>query len=560
MLQNNKMKLGELLVSVGKITKEQLVESLNEQKYSGKKLGEILVEKKYITEKEMIEVLEFQFGIPHIDLSKYYIDPEIPVLISEKLARRYSLIPIRKEKGKLVVAMADPLNLFAIDDIKITTGLEVEPAISTRQDIFNAIDKYYGKAVAEKAVEEFQKQYIVENITDLDEEILKDINNAPVVKLVNSIIKQAININASDIHVEPFENTVRVRLRIDGCLQEAMSLVKTTHVAIVNRIKVMSKMDIAEKRLPQDGRVEVGVDGKNIDLRISILPTVFGEKIVIRLLDQSGFSLNKDQLGFTAENLNQFNQILKNPNGIILVTGPTGSGKTTTLYTILKELNTIDKNIITVEDPVEYRLNGINQVQVNNKAGLTFANGLRSILRQDPDIIMIGEIRDAETAEIAVRAAITGHLVISTMHTNDTASTAARLLDMGIEPYLIASSLVGVIAQRLVRRICDRCKVEYAPSEIEKKSLHIDGNVSLYKGRGCPYCYQTGYKGRVPIHEMMAIRKEHRGMISKDLNIDELRKASIEEGMVTLRENCKQLVLMGITTFEELIRVTYTEE
>ncbi|QIB26476.1 type II secretion system ATPase GspE [Caloranaerobacter azorensis] len=559
-MSRSKFRLGELLISAGKITEEQLKYTLEEQKKTGKKLGQLLVEKGYIKEEEIIEVLEYQLGIPHMDLDKYFIDPEIPKIIPEKLARRHTLIPIKKDGNKLIVAMADPLNIFAIDDIKIATGLEVEPVISTRKNILNSIEQYYGKEVAEKAVEDFKKQYNVDDINEIDEEIITQINNAPVVRLINSIIRQAVNSRASDIHIEPFENRLRIRFRIDGQLQEVMSPSISTHSAIVTRIKIMGKMNIAEKRIPQDGRVEIDIDGKEIDLRISTMPTVYGEKVVIRLLDRGNFLFNKEQLGFINENLMRFEKIVKNPNGIILVTGPTGSGKTTTLYALLRELNSMDKNIITLEDPVEYKLDGINQVQINNKAGLTFANGLRSILRQDPDIIMVGEIRDEETARLAVRAAITGHLVISTMHTNDAPSTVARLIDMGIEPYLISSSLVGVISQRLVRKICDNCKVSYTPDQIEMKSLNIDENTRLFRGKGCSQCYNTGYKGRTAIHEIMIIDKEIRRLIDENASNDVLRINSLKNGMVTLRENCKSLVLEGVTTFEELMRVTYTIE
>ncbi|SHH30424.1 type II secretion system protein E (GspE) [Caloranaerobacter azorensis DSM 13643] len=559
-MSRSKFRLGELLISAGKITEEQLKYTLEEQKKTGKKLGELLVEKGYIKEEEIIEVLEYQLGIPHMDLDKYFIDPEIPKIIPEKLARRHTLIPIKKDGNKLIVAMADPLNIFAIDDIKIATGLEVEPVISTRKNILNSIEQYYGKEVAEKAVEDFKKQYNVDDINEIDEEIITQINNAPVVRLINSIIRQAVNSRASDIHIEPFENRLRIRFRIDGQLQEVMSPSISTHSAIVTRIKIMGKMNIAEKRIPQDGRVEIDIDGKEIDLRISTMPTVYGEKVVIRLLDRGNFLFNKEQLGFINKNLVRFEKIVKNPNGIILVTGPTGSGKTTTLYALLRELNSMDKNIITLEDPVEYKLDGINQVQINNKAGLTFANGLRSILRQDPDIIMVGEIRDEETARLAVRAAITGHLVISTMHTNDAPSTVARLIDMGIEPYLISSSLVGVISQRLVRKICDNCKVSYTPDQIEMKSLNIDENTRLFRGKGCSQCYNTGYKGRTAIHEIMIIDKEIRRLIDENASNDVLRINSLKNGMVTLRENCKSLVLEGVTTFEELMRVTYTIE
>lgn len=553
-------RLGDLLVDSGLINQEQLNYALQRQKATGKKLGELLIEEGIIQEKQIIEVLEFQLGIPHMDLDKYYIDPDIPRLINENLARRHSLIPIRKERNKLIVAMSDPLNIFAIDDIKIATGMEVEPVIATRNDIGSAIDQYYGRQRAEQAIEEFKKQYDVENINELDDETLNEINNAPVVRLINTIIGQAVKTRASDIHIEPFENNLRVRYRIDGELQEIMTPAKTAHSAIVTRIKIMGKMDIAEKRVPQDGRVETVIDGKDIDLRISVLPTVYGEKIVIRLLDRSNFLATKKQLGFTDENLKLFDKLIKNPNGMVLVTGPTGSGKSTTLYAVLKELNKINTNIITVEDPVEYKMEGVNQVQVNLKAGLTFASGLRSILRQDPDVVMIGEVRDAETAQIAIRAAITGHLVLSTMHTNDAPSTVVRLIDMGIEPYLAASSVVGVVAQRLVRRICENCKTKAHVGSFEKEILCIDENTTIYKGSGCSVCNNTGYKGRVAVHEIMLVDRDIREMINCKASIDDIRKVAIEHGMITLKENCRQLILNGVTTVDELVKVAYSLE
>lgn len=551
-------KLGELLIDAKLITEDKLYEVLLLQKQSGKKLGEILIDEKILTESQMIEVLEFQLGIPHVDLDKYHIDPEIPKLINENLARRHLLIPLKKDRGKLVVAMNDPLNIFAIDDIKIFTGFVVEPVIATKEDILTAIDRFYEKVSAEKALEEFTESYTYEDVDEVDEATQSSINNAPVVKLVNSIILQAIKLRASDIHIEPYEKQLRVRFRIDGDLQEHMTPAKSSHSAIVTRIKIMGRMDIAEKRIPQDGRVEMEIEGRSIDMRISMLPTVYGEKIVIRLLDRSGNIMTKTQLGFTLENMKVFERLIKHPHGIILVTGPTGSGKSTTLYAALMEINDLRKNIITVEDPVEYRLNGVNQSQVNNKAGLTFANGLRAILRQDPDIVMIGEIRDAETAQIAVRAAITGHLVLSTIHTNDTASTVARLADMGIEPYLISSSLVGVVAQRLVKRICESCKTAYEPDDTERKRLNINRDQIIYKGKGCIACNHTGYKGRIAIHEIMPITQDIKFLIDQRGSIDVLRKKSIEEGMITLRMNCTELVVRGITTMDELLKVTFS--
>ncbi|MGI6571262.1 MAG: GspE/PulE family protein [Caldicoprobacterales bacterium] len=560
MVNRSKRGLGEILLESGIITSSQLEEALIKQKTSGKRLGEILIAEGIINEKQLIEALEYQLKIPYFDFTTESIQPEIPRLISESLARRHMLIPISREGKQLTVAMVDPLNLYAIDDVNIATGLQVKPALALRSHIESAIDRYYGKESAEKAVEDFTREIGIEQINEIEENILSEINNAPVVRLVDSIIQHAVRARASDIHIEPFEKNIRIRFRIDGELQEIMTSSKTTHSAIVTRIKIIGRMDIAEKRIPQDGRVELQVDNKDVDLRISVLPTVYGEKIVIRLLDRSSTIMTKTQLGFSETNIRMFDKLIQSPNGIILVTGPTGSGKTTTLYAVLQELNKINRNIITVEDPVEYRLDGVNQVSVNVKAGLTFANGLRSILRQDPDIIMIGEIRDAETAEISVRAAITGHLVLSTMHTNDSASTVSRLVDMGIEPYLVSSSVVGVVAQRLVKKICSNCKVEYEPLSSEKDLLNKPDLDVLYKGEGCSLCNNTGYRGRTAIHEVMLMTREIREMVDRRASIDAIRAASAKYGTITLRDSCSQLVWEGITTTDEMLKVTYSIE
>ncbi len=493
-------KLGELLIEAGLISEEQLDIVLKKQKSTNRRLGEILVEDGIIQESVLMEFLEFQMGIPFVRLDKSFVNPDIPSLISESIARRHLIIPFNKENGRLQVAMVDPFNVYAIDDVRFATGFEVEAMIAQKKDILRAIDHYYGKQKAEQAVEEFKKQFDQLNINELDEATLAEINNAPIVKLVSNLINHAIQAKGSDIHIEPFENYLRIRIRIDGELQEVMRLQKSIHSALITRIKIMGKMDIAEKRIPLDGRVETEIDGREVDLRISSLPSIYGEKIVIRLLDRGEFIITKNELGFSFNNLQLFEQVVKNPHGIILVTGPTGSGKTTTLYTILMELNKSNRNIITIEDPVEYRMSGINQVQVNSKAGLNFVSGLRSILRQDPDIIMIGEIRDPETAQIAVRAAITGHLVLSTMHTTDTASTITRLNDMGVESYLISASLVGVLAQRLIRKLCPVCKELYEPDSAEKKLLNTkDPSVRVYRAKGCNSCNRSGYSGRTTI-------------------------------------------------------------
>lgn len=557
-MQKTKMRLGDILVKSGVLTNEQLEQALILQKKEHKKLGELLIDEKILTEEQILGVLEYQLGIPYIDLNRYIVDRKVPKMVPELLAKKHNLIAINMEKGKLVVAMSDPLDIIAIDDARISTGMELELVISSKNDIKKAINEYYDSTeLAERAVEEFKLQTSVQDIAveELEDE---DVINAPIVILVNTIINQAVRSRASDIHIEPFEKIVRIRYRIDGELKEVMSPAKSTHSALATRIKIMGKMDISEKRIPQDGRVETIIENRAIDMRISVLPTVYGEKIVIRLLDRNAIIVSKEELGFTKHNLELFDKIIKAPEGIILLTGPTGSGKTTTLYTILKELNQINKNIITVEDPVEYRLNGVNQVQVNTKAGLTFASGLRSILRQDPDIVMVGEIRDAETAQIATRAAITGHLVLSTLHTNDTASTISRLIDMGIESYMVSSSVVGIIAQRLVKRICPKCKEAYEASSEEMGFLHRDEKTTLYKGKGCNACSGTGYSGRIAIHEVMVMDREIRSMIDKGNSIDEIKDKAISKGLSTLNESCKELVLSGITTMEQLIKITYS--
>lgn len=555
-----KKALGKLLIESGTISDEQLTLALDQQKTSKKRLGEILIELDIVTERQILEVLEYQLKIPFVDLNKYEIDEECPLLINEAMARRHQILPVRRENNDLIVAMTDPLNLQALDDVKIFTGMTVKPIIAMQQDVLSSIDRFYSREGAEKAVEDFKKDLDFTQISDSDSEALSDISNAPVVRLVNSVIQHAIRSRASDIHIEPFDKHLRIRFRVDGELQEIMKSAKAAHSAIVTRIKIMGKMDIAEKRVPQDGRVEMSLDGKDVDLRISILPTVYGEKIVIRLLGRSDLVMSKQQLGFSESNIVLFDSIIKSTNGIILVTGPTGSGKTTTLYAVLRELNKINKNIITVEDPVEYRLEGINQVQVNTKAGLTFANGLRSILRQDPDIIMIGEIRDGETAQIAVRAAITGHLVLSTMHTNDAASTVSRLVDMGVEPYLVSSSVVGVTAQRLLRRICPECKTSYESDRAEMDVLRIREPITLYKGTGCSNCNHTGYRGRIAIHEIMQVTSQIRELIDKRASMDHIRNVANKQGTTTLRDNSVELVRKGVTTVDELLKVTYSIE
>lgn len=563
MFREKRKRLGDLLVEAGMITAEQLKEALSIQKQTGKKLGEVLISQRFVTQEHIIQVLEFQLGIPHVSLDKYDVDPEATKKISENLAKRHELIPIKIDNNKLVVAMSDPLNIFAIDDVRIFSGMEVQPVIATSSDISRAIDIYYGKQEALKAAEEYKREYgIAAPVEKIDGNIEDVVNSAPIVKLVNSIIEQAVRTKASDIHIEPSNKHIRIRYRIDGQLQEIMKHDIQLLPAIVTRIKITGEMNIAEKRKPQDGRTTMVVDGNEYDLRVSILPTVYGEKTVIRIADKQGLLKTKEQLGLYSSDLEKFNQILRNPHGMILITGPTGSGKSTTLYTAIRELNKENLNIITVEDPVEATIEGINQVQVNPKAGLDFAVALRSILRQDPDIIMIGEIRDRETAEIAVRAAVTGHLVVSTLHTNDAPSTITRLMDMNIEPFLISTSLVGIISQRLVRKICPRCKEKYIPLQSELEILDIPEaeNITLFRGKGCNACHNSGYQGRIGVYEIISISHHIRQLINQRADADKIREQAVKEGMNTLKAGCSRLVLEGITTIEELIRVAYSLE
>ena len=560
-----KRKLGEILVAAGKITPEQLQDVVSRQKKVGKKIGQILVDEEIVTDSDSIEAIETQTGIKRVDLTETGCDKKAIKMVSQKICDKYDLAPFGFEGSKIKVALADPLNIFAIDDISISTGLEVQPYIATRREIRRFVEIHYSNEQMSKAAEELKKESLetkaqASNIVDIEQ--IDDVKNAPVVKMIDRLFRNAIEMRASDIHIEPYEKIVRIRYRIDGKLQVVNTLDIESLGPLVTRIKILASLNIAEKRIPQDGRIITRVGEKEVDLRVSILPIVYGEKVVIRILDRDGFKFGKEQLGMSPENIKKLERMISSPYGIILVTGPTGSGKSTTLYTVLSELNESNVNIVTVEDPVEYSLDGINQVNVNNKAGMTFASGLRSILRQDPDIIMIGEIRDNETAEIATKAAITGHLVLSTLHTNDSASSITRLVDMGIQPYLVSTSIAGVIAQRLVRRICPHCKEEYEADAHEKKILGIDPNssVKLARGKGCGHCNNTGYIGRIGIYEIMEITREHRDLINHSNDANVLKDLSIKSGMTTLGDECKSLVLQGTTTINELANITLIKE
>ncbi len=555
---NKKLRLGDLLVSAKKITDDQVMEALKIQKErKGQKLGEILISEGYLTEKEMLQALEEQLGIPFVDLATIKFERDVVKLLKEDLARKHNVIIVAKKNNKYILATSDPLDSLALDDIRIALGQEPLLALAVKSAIAQAINQEYdAQDEVDKAIREFGEQNVNQDADMFIEE--DEVTNSPMVRLVNTILSQAVKQGVSDIHIEPFEDRVRIRFRIDGELIQAMTSTKQTHLAIATRIKIIGRMDIAEKRRPQDGRLETVIMGKNIDMRISVIPTVYGEKIVIRLLDRDNLMMSKDALNLTPSNEALFNKMLRAPEGMILVTGPTGSGKTTTLYSILTDYNKVETNIITVEDPVEYRIDGINQVQVNEKAGLTFSTSLRSILRQDPDIVMVGEIRDSDTAEIACRAAITGHVVLSTLHTNDTATTVNRLIDMGIDKYLVSTSVVGIIAQRLVRRVCENCKTAVPITEAEKELLDIEEDITVYKGTGCNICSHTGYKGRAPIHEVLLVDQSIRMLINKGATSDEIKKRAVEMGMTTLNETCLILVKQGVTSVEEMVKIAYS--
>jgi type IV pilus assembly protein PilB len=568
-----RLRIGDALLEEGLIDEEQLQKALQIQKKTGKRLGKIFVEMGLVSETDMVEALAKQMKIPYVNLATYLIDPAIARTVPEHIARRYQLIPINKVGNKLTVAMVDPLNILAIDDIQLMTGLSVKPVVATSSDINTALDNAFGadsqvSNLIEDLADIGKEKESLDNLDDLDAELGE--NDAPIIKLVNLLITQAVEGGISDIHIEPYEKDLRVRFRYDGVLHNRMNPPKKAQAAITSRVKIMSKLDIAEKRLPQDGKIKIKVNGKPIDLRVSTLPCQYGEKIVMRILDQSNLNVDLTKSGFEPESLKRFNRALDQPNGILLVTGPTGSGKSTTLYSGLHRLNTPDVNIMTAEDPVEYNLHGINQVQCRPEIGLTFAAALRSFLRQDPDIIMVGEIRDYETAEIAIKASLTGHLVLSTLHTNDASSTVGRLVDMGVEAYMVATSVILVQAQRLVRTICNNCKIEYKPKPELIKSLgltpellvklgmkNIDlNNLVFYKGKGCEMCNNEGYKGRTGVYEVMPISENLKEMIIQRKSVMEIRKAAREEGMYTLRESALRKLLLGTTTVEQVTSVT----
>ena len=559
-----KIRIGDVLVAAGAITEEQLQEGLAKQKETGRKLGNALVDLGFISNDMLITVLTTQLGIDYIELKGAKIEDKVIHMVPESMVTKYQAIPIEVDPDNpniLKVAMADPMDIMAMDDIGLVTNLQVEPMLASEEGIKNAIDKYYGSAQAMEAAEAYRQEQQSALGGDDEDGSNDEIDNSPIVLLVKQIIEGGVRQRASDIHIEALENSVRVRYRIDGALKQVMSYDLSILAGITARIKIIGGMDIAEKRKPQDGRITIMVDRREFDVRVSILPTVFGEKTVMRLTSKDGLTKPKSALGFDAEQEKVFDNILSNPHGIILVTGPTGSGKSTTLYTSLSELNTEDVNIITVEDPVEANINGINQVQVNNKADMTFAAALRSILRQDPDIIMIGEIRDGETAGIAVQAAITGHLVVSTLHTNSAASTITRLIDMGIESYIAGDAVVGVIAQRLVRRLCTTCKQPRLVEDEERVQLGISADeedVIIYEPQECPLCNDTGYAGRIGVYEMMPVSRELQAVIASGATADVIEKQALKEGMLTLKMGAAKHVLDGITSIAEMNKIVHS--
>lgn len=559
-------KLGDLLIAAGTINEEQLNHGLALQKGTKQRLGSVLIDNGIITEHQLIEALQMQLGIEFVDLTKFTIPTELAQVVPKSIARQYQVVPVKIVKDELYLAMADPMNFYATEEVRKSVRKKVVPVIGSAKAIEHAIAILYGNEGAAKAIEAMKREAGISADVTAETAFVSnqigedDINNAPTIRLVNSIIERAVNERASDIHMEPREKAFSVRMRIDGMMRNILTVPKELQNSVISRMKIMSGMDIAERRIPQDGRFNVQVKQKDIDLRVSTLPTIYGEKIVARLLDKSAGQLTVENIGLQGEDLEKYNKMIHSHSGVVLIVGPTGSGKSSTMYTMIGELNTEEVNLVTLEDPVEYNIDGVNQVQINEKTGMTFASGLRSILRQDPDIIAVGEIRDGETADIAMRAAITGHVVLSTIHTNDALGTIERLEDIGVEPYLIASALKGVISQRLVRRICPHCKQAYHPTDEEMEGLNLPGSstdYTFYRGTGCPNCFDTGYRGRIAVFEMMTINKALRTLISDKATRTEIEAelAKPESRFVSLQKNGLRLVKEGITTASEVLRV-----
>lgn len=552
-MKQSRKRLGDLLVEAQMITEEQLQLTLKE-KPTEQRLGDALLQRGYITEQQLIEVLEFQLGIPHINLYRYPFDTTLFSLIPKETARRNLIVPLKKDGNRLLVAMADPMDFFVVDDLRLSTGFQIDTAIATKDDILRAINKYYD-------IDEGFEELFGEAPSDNNREAEVTDQDSPVVRLVNQILNNAAVQRASDIHIDPQETKLLLRYRVDGILRVERVLPRHMQGVLTARIKIMANMDITEHRIPQDGRIKITIEQHPIDLRVSTLPTIFGEKIVLRLLDMGANLSDISKLGFNSLNFKRFTDLIARPTGIVLITGPTGSGKSSTLYAALNQLNSDEVNIITIEDPVEYQLEGVNQIQVNHNVGMTFATGLRSILRQDPNIIMVGEIRDSETVEVAVRASLTGHLVLSTLHTNDSLGTVTRLLDMGVEPFLLAASLSGVVSQRLVRKVCRDCAEVHEPSKREveifqKRGLTIE---KITKGRGCSSCNMTGYKGRIALQEVLVIDDEMRKVIMNRESLQKLKEIAIMNRTIFLLDDGLLKVKQGITTTEEVLRVAMLE-
>ena len=560
-------RLGELLLAAGTLTEEELQRGLALQKGTRERLGTVLISNGIITESQLIEAMQMQLGIEFIDLTRYPIPTELAQAMPKNLARQYQVVPVRMVKDELYLAMSDPMNFIAIEEVRKAVRRKIVPMVATAAGVEHAIQILYSNENAAKAIEDMKREAAASGETASAPDLnfvttqLGDdsVNSAPTIRLVNSMIERAIQERASDIHIEPRESGLYVRMRIDGVMQEILTVPKDIQSSVISRIKIMSAMDIAERRIPQDGRFNVQSRDKAVDLRVSTLPTAFGEKIVLRLLDKSGGYVSREAIGLTGPDLAHYEELLKVRNGMVLIVGPTGSGKSTTMYAMINELNTKEVNLVTLEDPIEYNIEGINQVQINEKTNMTFANGLRAILRQDPDIIAVGEIRDGETADIAMRSAITGHVVLSTIHTNDAVGAIDRLRDIGAEPYVISAALRGVISQRLVRRVCPHCRKAYTPDENELRQLGLSGRTDLqfYRGTGCPECFNTGYRGRIAVFEMLLITPRVRTLIyeQRGRNAIEQELKRPESGFISMLENGVRLVLSGITSSDEVLRV-----
>jgi general secretion pathway protein E len=562
-------RLGELLREIAGVTEAQLEEALAQQRESGAPIGEVLITLRYVTREQFLEALARQFDLPFLSaLPRTSVNSALLAKIPLSFAKRYELVPLLEDHGQVPVAISNPLNLHLIDDVRLLTGVPVTPVLASSEAIENVLHALYEQAqeTAEEVIEDLDSTRLNQLAESIEEttDLLTATEDAPIIRLLNSLMFRAVKERASDIHIEPYEREVVVRYRIDGVLHNVLTPPKRVHAALISRVKIMAGLDIAERRTPQDGRIGIRIGDREVDIRVSIIPVANGERAVLRLLDKEHLLLDLNQLGFSPEHRKRFDELIRLPHGILLVTGPTGSGKTTTLYAALSQINTPDKNILTIEDPIEYQLKGIGQMQINPKIQLTFASSLRSILRQDPDVILVGEIRDAETAEISIHAALTGHLVFSTLHTNDASGAVTRLVDMGIEPFLVASSVVAIVAQRLVRTICSACRQSYAPlpEELARLGLsrpstaHGGRSMTLARGEGCPSCAGSGYRGRVAIYEILVVDDQIRRLIMAKADAGALRDAAVSAGMRTLRIDGMAKVLQGVTTAEEVLRVT----